>query len=290
MDALIVTLGDQISVLEAGQSGTIRCAGKQMTANFAVEFNTVGSFTYNGVKTTGRPGSKSGLKCAGQMMATDIVITAGEEESGGESGFTPKGTTTINSNGEHDVYLYEKAVVDVPIPLPKLQAKEHLFEKNGVGLKITPDEGYDGLSEVAVSVLIPESEGGSGGESVPVWDGSFTITREIKGLKNETLTVEKGWTAKGGTGQFAVDCVYNGYKYNRLDLGYGWEASLKMPFPFNNFILLSNDGSAADYCQVTTSMTFTILITGGKDVENETLLAWFKEFGAIIVHNSGSNG
>lgn len=59
----------------------------------------------------------------------------------------PTGTIEITENGTHDVSAYSDANVNVPIPEPNLQEKT--ATENG---EVTPDEGYDGLSKVIVSV------------------------------------------------------------------------------------------------------------------------------------------
>lgn len=77
MSALTIKVNGQTATLAEGQTGTIKCAEKQMAGNFEVIFDILGSYTYNRVTTTGQPGTKSILKCAGQQMVADIVVTAG---------------------------------------------------------------------------------------------------------------------------------------------------------------------------------------------------------------------
>lgn len=65
------------------------------------------------------------------------------------TGITPTGTVNITQNGTHDVTQYASANVNVQ---PNLQSKT--VTENGT---VTPDQGYDGLSQVVVNV--------SGGDS-----------------------------------------------------------------------------------------------------------------------------
>lgn len=81
----------------------------------------------NGAATTYRPGD---------MAAAIQAIPTG--------GITPTGTKQITQNGTHDVTQYASANVNVQ---PNLQSKT--ITQNGT---VTPDQGYDGLSEVVVNV------------------------------------------------------------------------------------------------------------------------------------------
>lgn len=67
-------------------------------------------------------------------------------------GITPTGTKNITQNGTHDVTQYASANVNVQ---PNLQSKT--ATENGT---VTPDQGYDGLSQVVVNV--------SGGGGMPL--------------------------------------------------------------------------------------------------------------------------
>jgi len=79
----------------------------------------------------------------GDMSAAILSIPTG--------GITPTGTVVITENGIHNVTQYADADVQVQ---PNLQSKT--VTQNGT---VTPDQGYDGLSQVVVNV----SGGGGGG-------------------------------------------------------------------------------------------------------------------------------
>lgn len=77
MVAVTVEVNGASYNLEVGKTGTINCADVQMVSDFWVTFHAVGSFSYDGLTTIGEAGKRTGLKCAGKMMATNIVVTGG---------------------------------------------------------------------------------------------------------------------------------------------------------------------------------------------------------------------
>lgn len=114
---------------------------------------------------------------------------------------------------------------------------------------------------------------------VPEWDGSFT---KIADLKDTAWQIASGWEAEAGHGRFEVNCTYEGNTYNRLGIGYGWEASLQAPFPFNNFALLYNEGTT-EYAKLSSSNAYVLSITGGNDVGSATLQDWLLRYGKLLI-------
>ena len=82
-----------------------------------------------------------------EKLGTDIQYTPSQMPAAVQSiptGITPAGTVNITQNGTHDVTEYANANVNVQ---PTLQSKT--ATQNGT---VTPDSGYDGLSQVVVEV------------------------------------------------------------------------------------------------------------------------------------------
>ncbi len=79
-------------------------------------------------------------------------------------GIVPSGTISITENGTVDVTQYASAEVNVS-SAPSLQSKSVTYTANGTAT-ITPDEGYDGLSSVDVTVNVASGGGGGAGFKV----------------------------------------------------------------------------------------------------------------------------
>ena len=120
-------------------------------------------------------------------------------------GIVPSGTISITENGTVDVTQYASAEVNVSSS-PSLQSKSVTYTANGTAT-ITPDEGYDGLSSVDVTVNV---SGGGGVETctlktkvgrapdaahgtIYAYDGGTLITITSKGTysinKNSLIVV-----------------------------------------------------------------------------------------------------
>lgn len=82
------------------------------TANaVCLDVPPVVTITYNGTTIAYLIGRDSAtLKCAGMKMDGDVVVDVAEIPET----FEPSGTITITENGEHIVYDFEKAIVNVP--------------------------------------------------------------------------------------------------------------------------------------------------------------------------------
>ena len=102
-------------------------------------------------------------------------------------GITPSGTISITENGTVDVSQYANAEVNVSSS-PSLQSKSVTYTANGTAT-ITPDDGYDGLSSVDVTVNV---SGGGGGEdtvtvTLPIGPDKFNYDMEVTATYTNAL-------------------------------------------------------------------------------------------------------
>lgn len=80
--ATVAYNGSDLLSLEAGQTGTLNCAGTKMAGDVVVSFEGVGSVAYNGsVIASLSAGQSATLYCAGKKMAGNIVITCDGDSS-----------------------------------------------------------------------------------------------------------------------------------------------------------------------------------------------------------------
>lgn len=97
-----------------------------------------------------------GTQATGQLSGGSTIIVDEEGEYGDTirhitTGETVEGSTTITTNGTHDVAHYVSAIVNVPSSAPSLQSKTATPTEQSQ--TVTPDTGYDGLSQVTVGAI-----------------------------------------------------------------------------------------------------------------------------------------
>lgn len=91
----------------------------------------------------------------------------------------PSGSTTLTTNGSHNVSQYETAIVSVAAPTPVLQNKNVTYTPttSQQTATVTADAGYDGLGEVDVTV-----------NAVPT--GSLGTQSVLRSIQDDTLETE----------------------------------------------------------------------------------------------------
>ena len=105
----------------------------------------------------------------GSTLVNDVNVIIEKGVSSG--GITPAGTINISSNGTYDVTEYASANVNVPEKEFNTQTKTATPSTSQQ--IITPDSGYDGLSQITVEALP------SGSLSTPTISSSGLITAQV---------------------------------------------------------------------------------------------------------------
>lgn len=131
---------------------------------------TKGTVSNHSVSVTPKVTNTAGYIASGTKTGTAVSVSASELVSGNKA---------ITSNGTNiDVANYSTVSVDVPGGV-SLQSKSVTITQNGT-TNVTPDTGYDGLSDVAITTDV------SGGASNIV-QGTFTCS--ATGGKAETISI-----------------------------------------------------------------------------------------------------
>ena len=107
---------------------------------------------------------------------------------------------------------------------------------------------------------------------------------EITDLTNTSWIINEGWTATAGYGIFNINYIdsENDYQTENKKIALGY-----MRFNFDTLIFTD---PTADYinlggpsaCEIGSSQTFTITITGGEDATNPDLISWLQENGNLV--------
>lgn len=103
-------------------------------------------------------------------------------------------------------------------------------------------------------------------------------------LSNYIVYVPSGWSASSGYGQFNIDYIEPQYEMacRQFNIGYGWTSNDGATF----YLYEASNVIATDLSTITIPQTeFTIYITGGTDVTNQSLIQWLVDNNATFTYN-----
>ena len=116
------------------------------------------------------------------------------------------------------------------------------------------------------------------------WLSTYGTQLKVTDLTNTTWTVNAGWEAEAGYGEFNVDYITKegegepdtsckkfliGYDYNEYDDYYTTS---------NNVVCVTNDYRCFSD---SSSYQFSLTFTGGTDIKNPALIAWFSKYSEL---------
>lgn len=199
---------------------------------------------------------------------------------------------TVNENG---TYVYEpeegydgleEVCVTVSVPQPNLERKSAYYDTNG-NYTIQPSQGYDGISEVSVEVDV------SGGSS-DVITGTVTITDTTEG-SNECwvpVTIPSGKTIAGILVRSRSSSVYTGpsnWHHSLIHWG-AIPANTGTPQTAskNRYTAYLNSATATTATTSLTTSTFTISSTLGTTFSNVVAFNSEKGLGFKVKNTQGT--
>ena len=117
------------------------------------------------------------------------------------------------------------------------------------------------------------------------WLTTYGTQLKVTDLTNTTWTVNAGWEAEAGYGDFDINGSFLGNEsVSRISIGYS-KLNFTTVSPSANILTYAVGGRFTEDVAFNTSLTATF--TGGADVTNPKLIAWLSKYGELKVEEEG---